>query len=158
MDIEGLLRSLRDRAVEFVVIGAQAFPVHGYSRATLDIDLFIRPERENAERTLDALREFGYDVTDLTVDDLLTKKVLIRQYIVETDIHPFVKGTTFDQVWANKVEDLYGETPVFFASLADLIEMKAAAGRPKDLADLEALRKLKALQERQAAQGGGGKS
>ena len=107
MDIESLLRSLRDRAVEFVVIGAQAFPVHGYSRSTLDIDLFIRPDRGNAQRTLDALRDFGYDVADLSVDDLLTKKVLIRQYIVETDIHPFVEGATFDQVWRNKVEDLY---------------------------------------------------
>ena len=155
MDIESLLRLLRDRAVEFVVIGAQAFPVHGYSRTTLDIDIFIRPERENAQRTFDALRDFGYDVADLTVDDLLTKKVLIRQYIVETDIHPFVKGTTFDQVWANKVENLYGDTPVFFASLDDLIEMKAAAGRAKDLADLEALRALKARQERQGNQGGG---
>jgi len=150
MDIEGLLRSLRDHAVDFVVIGAQAFPVHGYARATLDIDLFIRPERENAERTLEALREFGYDTTDLSVEDLLTKKVLIRQYVVETDLHPFVAGVAFERVWANKVDDVYGETPVFFASLDDLIEMKAAAGRPKDLEDLKVLRELKARRERHA--------
>lgn len=41
MDTEGLLRSLRDHAVEYVVIGATAFPIHGYARATLDIDVFI---------------------------------------------------------------------------------------------------------------------
>jgi len=143
MDTESLLKSLRENAVDFVVIGASAFPVHGYSRSTLDIDLFIRPERDNAERTLHALREFGYDVTDLTVDDLLTKKVLIREYIVESDIHPFVAGTDFETVWQNKVEDLYGDTPVFFAGLDDLIEMKRAAGRPKDLADLKVLLELK---------------
>ena len=143
MDIESLLRLLRDRAVDYVVIGASAFPVHGYSRATLDLDLFIRPQRENAERLLDALREFGYDVSDLSIDDLLTHKVLVRQYAVETDFHPFVAGTTFEKVWANKVEDLYGETPAFFASLDDLIEMKAAAGRPKDQEDLRFLRGLR---------------
>jgi len=149
VDTESLLRSLRENAVEFVVIGASAFPVHGYSRATLDLDLFIRPERGNAERVLRALGEFGYDVTDLTVEDLLTKKVLIRQYVVETDIHPFVAGPTFDQVWANKVEALFGDTPAFFASLDDLIAMKAAAGRPKDLQDLEYLRELKKRRDQQ---------
>ena len=148
MDTELLLKSLRDRAVDFVVIGAAAFPVHGYSRATLDIDIFIRPERDNAGRTLEALRDFGYDVTDLTVEDLLTKKVLIRQYVVETDVHPFVAGTTFDEVWANRVEGTCGETPAYFATRDDLIAMQAAAARPKDLADLEVLRELKARRER----------
>lgn len=147
MDTERLLKSLRGRAVDFVVIGAAAFPVHGYSRATLDIDIFIRPERGNAERTLEALRDFGYDVTDLTVEDLLTKKVLIRQYVVETDIHPFVAGTTFEEIWTRRVEETCGETPAYFASLDDLIAMKEAAGRPKDLADLEVLRELKARRE-----------
>ena len=143
MDIESLLRLLSENAVEFVVIGASAFPAHGYSRATLDLDLFIRPDADNARRTMTALREFGYDVTDLSVEDLLTKKVLIRQYIVETDIHPFVTGTTFEKVWARKVEGMYGDTPVFYASLDDLIEMKRAAARPKDLDDLAFLLELK---------------
>ena len=147
MDTESLLKSLRENGVDFVVIGASAFPVHGYSRATLDLDLFIRPEKENAERTLKALREFGYDVTDITVDDLLSKKLLIRQYVVETDIHPFVEGTTFDEVWAHRVEDFFGDTPVCFAGLDDLIAMKRAAGRPKDLEDLEYLEEIKRRRE-----------
>jgi hypothetical protein len=136
MDIENLLRLLNAHAVDYVVIGARAFPVHGYSRTTLDLDLLIRPEPANAARVLEALREFGYDVTDLTVEDLLAYKVLIRQYLVETDIHPFAAGVTFDQVWQNKVSDLYGDTPAAFASLDDLILMKQAANRPKDQADL----------------------
>ena len=148
MDTESLLRSLRENAVDFVVIGASAFPVHGYARSTLDLDIFMRPERANAERMLKALGEFGYDVTDVTVQDLLEKKLLIRQYLVETDIHPFVKGTTFEEVWANKVEDLYGGTPVFFAGLDDLIAMKEAAGRPKDLEDLKYLVEIRARKSR----------
>ena len=143
MDTESLLKSLKDHKVQFVVIGATAFPVHGYSRATLDIDIFIRPETANAEKTLSALEEFGYDIRDITVDELLTKKILIRQYLVETDIHPFVKGVSFDDVWKNKVKAKFGNTFVWFASLDDLIKMKKAAGRPKDREDLKYLLKLK---------------
>lgn len=92
MDIESLLRSLNDHSVEYVLIGATAFPVHGYARATLDVDIFIRATPENAQRTRRALTAFGYDLTEVTDDELLTKKVLIRQYLVEADIHPCVRG------------------------------------------------------------------
>lgn len=143
MDTENLLKLLNAHNVEFVIIGATAFPVHGYARATLDIDLFIRAEPENAHRALQALKEFGYDVTDLSENDLLSKKVLIRQYLVETDIHPFVRGVTFDQVWKNRVSGTYGNEKVYYASLDDLITMKKAAGRPKDREDLKALLLLK---------------
>ena len=143
MDTESLLRSLKEHKVKFVIIGATAFPVHGYSRATLDIDIFIRPERANAEKTLKALEIFGYDVRDVTVDELMTKKILIRQYLVETDIHPYVKGVSFEDVWKNKVKSKFGNTFVWFASLDDLIKMKKAAGRPKDIEDLKYLIKLK---------------
>jgi len=143
MDIEDLLKSLNARNVEFVIIGATAFPIHGYARATLDIDIFIRPEAKNAGRTLDALRDFGYDTAGVTVKDLLTRKVLIRQYLVETDIHPFVTGITFDHVWENRIPGTFGEEKVYYASLDDLIVMKESAGRPKDLEDLKVLKILK---------------
>jgi hypothetical protein len=143
MDTEDLLRFLNAHRVEFVIIGATAFPIHGYARATLDIDLFIRPEPQNGAQLLEALRDFGYDVSDITLEDLLTKKVLIRQYLVETDIHPFVSGITFDQVWKNRVSGTYGNEKVFYASLDDLITMKQAAGRPKDLEDLKVLQILR---------------
>lgn len=143
MDVEGLLRSLKDHKVRFVIIGATAFPVHGYSRATLDTDIFIEPTLCNAKRTRAALATFGYDMSDVSVEDLLTHKILIRQYLVETDVHPFVKGIGFEQVWANKVKARFGEVFVWFASLDDLIEMKQAAGRPKDKEDLKFLHKLR---------------
>jgi predicted nucleotidyltransferase len=143
MEVEGLLKSLKEHKVRFVIIGATAFPVHGYSRATLDIDIFIEPTPRNAARARNALTAFGYDMTDISIDDLLTKKLLIRQYLVETDIHPFFKGTTFERVWTNRVKSRFGRTFVWFASLDDLIEMKRAAGRPKDKEDLKFLRRLR---------------
>ena len=143
MDTESLLKSLKEHKVRFVIIGATAFPVHGYARATLDIDIFIRPTRDNGLKTFAALRDFGYDVSDIEQDDLLKKKLLIRQYAVETDIHPFVKGVSFERVWKNKVKARFGKTYVYFASLNDLIKMKQAAARTKDLEDLKYLKRLK---------------
>jgi len=143
MGAEKLLKLLKENKVRFVIIGATAFPVYGYSRATLDLDIFIEPNSQNAERTRKALAKFGYDVTDISVKDLLTKKVLIRQYLVETDVHPFVTGTDFESVWGHKVKGKFGDTFVWFASLDDLIKMKEAAGRPKDIEDLKFLLRLK---------------
>ena len=145
MEKENLLRLLNERRVDYVIIGAVAFPIHGYARATLDLDLFIRPSPDNAQKTLEALSAFGYDTQEISLKDLLTQKVLIRQYSLETDIHPFVKGVTFDQVWANRIAGKIGGASVSFASLDDLIQMKKAAGRTKDQEDLKALLKLKEM-------------
>ncbi len=143
MDIENLLKSLNANKVAYIVIGAMAFPYHGYSRSTLDIDIFIQPTEENAKKTLTALKKFGYDTTDISLKDILSKKILIRQYLVETDVHPFVTGVTFDEVWKTKEKGDFEGVPVYFPSLKSLIKMKKAAGREKDKEDLKYLKKLK---------------
>lgn len=145
MNIENLLKLLSENKVKYIIIGAAAFPVHGYVRTTLDVDIFIKPTAHNARKCLKSLRDFAYDVTDITVEDLLKKKILIRQYLLEVDLHPFVKGVKFIDVWKHKVKDKIGKTEVYFASLDDLIRMKKAAGRPKDKEDLKVLRRLKKL-------------
>jgi predicted nucleotidyltransferase len=147
MDIEDLLKSLNEHKVKFIIIGAAAFPVHGYARATLDTDIFIEPTKTNAKRCLAALNDFGYDVDQITEKDLLKKKILLRQYLVEVDIHPYVKGITFGQAWKKRVQDKIGTAAVYFASLGDLIIMKRAAGRPKDKEDLNALLKLQNIKK-----------
>ena len=143
MDTEKLIKLLKENNVIFVVIGATAFPVYGYARATLGIDIFIRPELENIRRTMKALKEFGYDLMDLVPKDFLENKILIRQYMVEVDIHPFVKGITFNEVWKNRITAKFENTEVFFPSLDDMIKMKKASGRAIDLEDLKYLTKIK---------------
>jgi hypothetical protein len=64
---------------------------------------------------------------------------------------PIVTGVTSDRVWVNRVEGAIGETPTWLASLDDLIAMKQATGRSKDLEDLRALLRLR---ERQKREGG----
>ncbi len=143
MDTEKLLRLLKENKVIFVIIGASAFPVYGYARATLDIDIFIKPELENIQRTMKALEAFGYDLTDLTPDNFLKSKILIRQYTVEADFHPYVKGVNFDEVWKKRIKAKFGETEVYFPSLDDMIKMKKAARRAIDLEDLKYLKKIR---------------
>jgi predicted nucleotidyltransferase len=142
MATERLLQYLNEARAVFVIIGATAFPAYGYARATLDIDLFIKPTRANVRRVMKALLRFGYDLADFDENDFLTHKVLLRQYVLETDIHPFVKGVSFDEIWKNKLPGKIGKCDVFFPSLEDMIRMKRAAGRPKDREDLKFLRKL----------------
>lgn len=142
MATEQLLQFLNENRAKFVVIGATAFPAYGYARATLDIDLFVKPSRSNIRRVMKALRRFGYDLADFTENDFLTHKVLIRQYVLETDIHPFVKGVSFSEIWKHKISGRIGKADVFFPSLEDMIRMKKAAGRSKDREDLKFLRKL----------------
>jgi len=143
MDTEKLLRSLKENKAIFVIIGATALPVYGYARATLDIDLFIKPDPRNIKRVMKALKEFGYDLMDLAPEDFQKNKILIRQYTVEADIHPFVKGISFDDVWKNKIKAKFGKTEVYFPSLDDMIKMKKAAGRAIDKEDLKYLSRIK---------------
>jgi predicted nucleotidyltransferase len=140
--MERLLRLLNENKAVYVVIGATAFPAYGYARATLDIDLFVKPTRPNIRRVMKSLREFGYDLSDFGEKDFLSHKILIRQYLLETDIHPFVTGVVFAEIWKNRITGRIGKAEVCFPSLEDMIRMKTAAGRAKDKEDLKFLKKL----------------
>lgn len=144
MDIRRLLKSLLEHKVKFLVVGAWALPAFGYVRMTEDVDIFIEPTRINARRTIEALKSIGYLAMDeITVDTLLTKKILLRQYILKTDIHPFVKGVSFKRAWKNKKLSTIKGFQVFVPSLDDLMTMKKKAGREKDIMDLDVLKEIK---------------
>jgi predicted nucleotidyltransferase len=142
--IERLLRSLNDGNVRYIIIGATAFAAHGWVRATLDLDLYISSDVENVNRLRNVLQSFGYDITDASAEDFQNFKILLRQYDLPLDLHPFVKGAdSFEEVWSRRVVANIGDIEAPFASLDDLIRMKIAAGRPKDLEDLKELGKLR---------------
>ncbi len=144
MTVRQLLQSLVDHKVKFVVIGAYAFPAHGYARSTYDVDIFYEPTKTNIKRIVGALKRCGYlAVEDLTEEQLTKNKTLFRQYALDTDIHPFVAGVTFKDVWQTRKEVQIENVKVYVPSLDTLITMKKAAGRTKDLADLEYLEEIK---------------
>jgi predicted nucleotidyltransferase len=150
MTVKKLLQSLHEYKVKFLIIGAWALPAYGISRNTADIDIFIKPTKINAGRTKKALRSVGYLVVDdAPVELFLQKKLLIRQYALQTDIHPFVAGVkSFDLIWKRKNATEIEGIEVFVPCLSDLIDMKAAAGRAKDKIDLQALRKIQSKEIR----------
>lgn len=145
---EKLIALFNAHEVRYLIIGAAACAMHGFARATKDLDLFIEATPENARRVLAALSEFGYDVTDLTVEDVLKFKLLFRKYWLDADIHPEVTGATFKTAWPHRVKAGMEGVPAFYVSLDDLIRMKRSAGRPKDLEDLKNLLHLKKLKKK----------
>jgi len=142
---------LKENDVRFVVIGGVACVAHGFDRLTKDIDIFVEPTMENMQRTFNALTTLGYDLTDVTIEEALQKKLLFRQYILRTDIHPDVTGVDFQTVWKNKELINFKGQEVYFASIEDLIKMKKAAGRDVDLKDLKYLEEIqKQLQKKKS--------
>lgn len=152
MDIKQLLRSLLGHKVKFLVIGGWALPAYGRTRFTKDVDIFFEPTKVNAKRLVSALAEIGYDgIRDVPLEIVRRKKILMREYVLQADSHPSVKGASFKEAWRNKVETNIEGVKAFVPSLDNLIDMKKAAGRPIDLLDLEYLHELKGRREKQCA-------
>ena len=61
-DYRDILRAFSDAGVDFLLVGAYALAAHGYPRATMDIDLWVKPSAANAVAVLRALRQFGAGV------------------------------------------------------------------------------------------------
>jgi len=69
-DFAEMLSALSEAGVEFLLVGAHALAAHGVPRATGDMDIWVRPGPESAQRVMAALRSFGAPLFDLTTDDL----------------------------------------------------------------------------------------
>ena len=136
-----ILRAFRDEGVEHLVIGAHALAVHGHVRATLDIDLWVRPTRENAARTWRALEQFRAPLSKVRLDDFAEPEVLYQIGVPPSriDIMTSVTGLDFDTAWPNRVMATFGDVEAPVLGLDDMRTAKRAAGRLKDLADLEEL-------------------
>jgi Nucleotidyl transferase of unknown function (DUF2204) len=138
-DFRDLLAAFNARGVEFLVVGAYALAAHGLVRATKDLDVWVRPETENAQRVLAALVAFGAPLHDLTADDL-SQPGLIFQIGVEPiriDVITRIDGVSFDEAWPDRVEARFGDQVVSVLSRHHLIENKTKAGRAQDLLDVK---------------------
>lgn len=133
-----ILSELSAAGVEYLVVGAFAVGAHGNPRATGDIDIWVRPTRENAERVLKALRAFGAPLFGLSIDDLVDEQTVFQIGVapVRIDILAGIDGVTFEDAWPRRVIATLGSSKAPVLSLVDLAANKRAAGRPKDLADL----------------------
>lgn len=140
-----MLVALDAAAVEFLVVGAHALAAHGIVRATGDIDLFVRASPENAPRVLRALVSFGapVDAHHVTVADFEQPD---RVYQIglpprRIDLLTSISGVSFDEAWSSRVGAQIGGVAVHVLGRDAMIRNKRAAGRPKDLLDVELLQR-----------------
>lgn len=140
-DYFDLLAEFNAQSVEYLVVGAHAMAAHGHVHATRDPDVWVRPDAQNARRVLTALRRFGAPLHDRSEHDL-TQPGLIFQIGVEPlriDIITAIDGVEFEQAWPERLIAEFAGAAVPVLSKSHLIERKRAAGRLRDLADIERL-------------------
>jgi hypothetical protein len=143
-DFRDLLAALNAAGAEYLVVGAHALAAHGHPRASKDLDVWVHATVDNAERTYRALAAFGAPLDDLRVDDLSTAGTIFQIGVepVRIDIITSIDGVDFEEAWPDRVSADYGGQPVSVISRKHLIQNKRAAGRPQDVADVDALEKL----------------
>lgn len=142
-DFREFLRLLKDHDVDFVVLGGYAVAFHGYVRNTQDIDILFRNDEKGVRGVLAALQAFGFPEGTVDKATVAEPGNVLRMGIppVRIELLNSVSGLTFDEVWAGRVEGTYGGVPVFFIGRDELIRNKRAAGRGKDLVDIEEIEK-----------------
>lgn len=154
LDFMALISDLTRNGVRFVLIGGLAMIAHGSAQSTQDVDFAYARDRENLVRLASTMSSVKPRLRGAPPDlpFVLDERTLknTSNLTLETEVGPIdllgeVAGvSSFEMLWErSSTIEVFG-IPVHVASLDDLIAMKQAAGRPKDL---NHLLELKALRE-----------
>jgi hypothetical protein len=105
------------------------------------MDLWVGPDRENLARLVEALHEFGFDMPDVTAELFSGPGAFVQfgRPPLRIDLITAVLGASFEECYSTRVVERLDGVDVSFIDRAQLKATKRAAGRPKDLADLENL-------------------
>ena len=157
-DVEAILRALNDAGARYLIVGGVAVVAHGYVRYTADLDIVLNLERENILRAMNALEAIGYRPLVPVKGAEFADEALRRSWREEKGMIVFQlvdlsrQGTRldvfvtepfdFDQEFAAAKWEKVSEVQAPLLQIDTLIAMKRAAGRDKDLIDIEELRKL----------------
>ena len=143
-DYKDLLLALSAEKVKYLLVGAYALAAHGYPRATMDIDIWVKPDTANAAAVLRSLERFGAPIQNLSQQDLEKGDTVFQIGVAprRIDILTGVSGLDFDSTFRNAIEVRIDEVLLWIPSIEDLIRNKRASGRTRDLADAEALENL----------------
>jgi len=140
-DFREFLRLLDAHRVDYLLIGGYAVALHGYPRATIDLDVWVRMDPDNAARIMTALREFGFDSPQLEARLFVQPDQIVRFGVppFRIEILTTIAGVDFTPCRQRAEMLQIDGLTVPVVSLGDLKINKRAAGRHKDLADLEHL-------------------
>ena len=135
------MKLLNSHSVEYLLIGGYAVCYHGYYRNTADIDFWIAVTPENAARMVRLIREFGFEVKELSESLFLQKGRMIRMGVEPTRIEILteISGCDFAECYHGRIDGLLDGIPVKVIAVADLIKNKLKSGRLKDLQDAQKL-------------------
>jgi hypothetical protein len=146
-DYSDLLRSFNDAGVRYLLVGGYAYAYHAEPRYTKDLDVWVEPSSENAERVWRALLSFGAAVRGLKKSDFSDPRTIfqIGMPINRIDVITGISAADFGPAWRNRVDTKFGTVPVHVIGLRDFIRNKRASGRPRDLLDIERLRRFEVV-------------
>jgi predicted nucleotidyltransferase len=160
-DFQGLLKGLAHQEVKFILVGGVAAIIHGSARLTSDVDIVYARGRDNIRRLVEALRShspylrgaplglpFVWDERTVLMGLNFTLVTALGDIDVLGEV---AGGGTYEQLLPYSAEAEAFETKFLCVGLERLIQLKRAAGRPKDLepiAELQALLEERRKQER----------
>jgi len=140
-DFKELLRLFNAHNVEYIIVGGYALAFHGAPRYTGDLDILVKPDKENANRVLMALTEFGFGSLGLKETDFCYTDRVVQLGVppVRIDLITSLTGVSWEEAFTGRIKGKYGNIPVYYLGRDQFISNKKAMGRLKDLADIEAL-------------------
>jgi hypothetical protein len=140
-DFKEFLQLLNEHDVRYLLIGGYAVGYHGYPRATVDMDIWVALQPDNARRVVSALQAFGFGLPELTEDLFLLPDKIIRMGVppLRLEILTSISGVEFEECFNNRVVDMIDGVEVNLIGLDHLKQNKQASGRYKDLSDLDNL-------------------
>lgn len=139
-DFRDFLNILNEKQVEYLIVGGWALGVHGYVRATGDMDIWIGTEEENLDRLVLAMEEFG--VPQGISKDFFRKKgnaFRMGSPPMRIEIITEASGIHFPECYTRQIKIEAEGVTIPFLAYEDLVRNKRSSGRLKDLADLEGL-------------------
>ena len=141
-DFSEMLSELFAADAEFLLVGAYALSAYGYTRATGDLDIWVRPTPENAPKVWRALKAFQAPMRNVTVEDFHTPDVVFQIGVEpgRIDILTSISGVEFDEAWSQRQHRMLSGMNVPVLSKPHLLANKLASGRPKDIGDAGWLR------------------
>ena len=140
-DYIDLLRILNKHKVKYLIVGAYAVIYYTEPRYTKDLDIWVQPDSENAERVYRALKEFGAPLKDIEPSSFTDKSLVYQMGVapVRVDILMGLPMIEFDQAWKHKKITTFDDIKVNIIGIDELIYSKKTAKRPTDLVDIESL-------------------
>ena len=140
-DFRDFLKLLNDHEVEYLLIGGYAVGYHGFPRTTLDMDVWVAINPDNATKMVDVMIGFGFLPEAVSPEIFINAKGIIRMGVppLRLEVLKEIDGVEFRECYGRRIVDNLDGVEVSIISLRDLRKNKKASGRPKDIVDLENL-------------------